>query len=82
MNIPHKEQVPYNIKYKNEIIGRYFLDFLIDGKIILEIKKDTNFRRTNIEQVVGYLKETNLRLGIIVNFTKEGVKFKRILNLY
>ena len=58
------------------------MDFLIDGKIILEIKKDTNFRRTNIEQVVGYLKETNLRLGIIVNFTKEGVKFKRILNLY
>ena len=82
LSIPFKEQAPYNIRFKNEIIGRYFLDFLIDDKIILEIKKENNFRRQNIQQIVGYLKRTNLKLGIIVNFTKNGVKFKRILNLY
>lgn len=82
LNITYKEQVPYAIKFKGEIIGRYFLDFLIDNKIILEIKKETNFRRHNIQQVVGYLRKTNLKLGILVNFTKDGVKFKRILNIY
>lgn len=80
--MPFKEQVPFNIKFKEEIIGRYFLDFLIDGKIILEIKKETNFKKRNIQQVFGYLKKTNLKLGLLVNFTKDGVKFKRILNLY
>lgn len=82
LNIPFKEQLPFNIKYKDEIIGRYFLDFLIDGKIILEIKKESSFHKRNIEQVIGYLKKTNLKLGLLVNFTKNGIKFKRILNLY
>lgn len=82
LSITYKEQIPYAIKFKGEIIGRYFLDFLIDNKIILEIKKETNFRRHNIQQVVGYLRKTNLKLGILVNFTKDGVKFKRILNIY
>ncbi len=82
LGIPFKEQVSYSISFRNEIIGRYFLDFLIDNKVVLEIKKENNFRRQNIQQVVGYLKKTNLKLGIIVNFTKGGVKFKRILNLY
>ncbi len=82
MKIPYREQVPFEIKFQGKNIGRYFLDFLIDGKIILEIKKETKFRKHNIKQVVGYLKKTNLKLGIIVNFTKDGIKFKRILNLY
>lgn len=82
LGISYKQQVPFMIKFKGEIIGRYFLDFLIEDKIVLEIKKETNFRKHNIKQVIGYLKATSLKLGIIVNFTKDGVKFKRILNIY
>lgn len=82
LKIQFKEQMPFNIRFKGEIIGRYFLDFLIENKIILELKKETNFRKHHIEQLYGYLKASNLKLGIIVNFTKDGVKFKRILNLY
>lgn len=74
--------MPFEIRFKGESIGRYFFDFLIEDKIILEIKKETNFRRHNIEQLLGYLKKSNLKLGILVNFTKDGVKFKRILNIY
>ena len=64
------------LNYKNERVGNYFLDFLIENKIILEIKKDERFSRRHIEQVYSYLK-----LGIIANFTKSGLKFKRILNI-
>jgi len=75
------EQVFIILNYKNNKIGKLFLDFLIENKIVLEIKKDDNFSRKNIEQVYSYLKAHNLKLGIIANFTKEGVKYKRILNL-
>ena len=61
-------------------IGKCFFDFLIEDKIILEIKKDNNFSRKHIEQVHSYLKTAGLKLGIIANFTKEGIKYKRILN--
>lgn len=80
-DIEFKEQVPTKILYKNNLLGIYFLDFLVDDKIVLEIKKSPRFSRKNIEQVYAYLKATNLKLGILVNFSPNDVKFKRILNL-
>jgi len=54
---------------------------LIEDCVVLEIKKGEYFVKTNIDQVKTYLKATNLRLGIIANFTEQGVKFRRIVNL-
>ncbi len=80
-NKKFQEQVYYSLKFRDEIVGKGFLDFLIDDKIIVELKKDGNFSKTNIEQVLNYLKLSNLKLAILINFTKEGVKFKRIVNV-
>jgi GxxExxY protein len=80
-NKKFQEQVYYSLKFRDEIVGKGFLDFLIDDKIIIELKKDGNFSKTNIEQVLNYLKLSNLKLAILINFTKEGVKFKRIVNV-
>lgn len=76
-----KEQVSSPLNYKGIKIGNYFLDFLIDDKIILEIKRGERLAGKNIEQVFGYLKAFNLKLGIIANFTSKGLKFKRIVNI-
>lgn len=76
-----EEQVSAPLKYRAEKIGQYFLDFLIENKIVLEIKKDNLFRKPNIDQVYAYLKSTGLKLEIIANFTRDGVRFKRIINV-
>ncbi|MEK7618239.1 MAG: GxxExxY protein [Patescibacteria group bacterium] len=76
-----QEQVPTAIFYKGKKIGTYFVDFLIDGVIILEIKKNNNFSKRNIDQLFGYLKVFGLQLGILANFTKNGVIYKRIVNI-
>jgi len=81
-NISFEEQFSAPITFNGNKIGRYFLDFLIDNKIILEIKKSENFQKNNIEQIYAYLKAFNLKLGILANFTKNGVKIKRIANIY
>ncbi len=83
--IKFEEQVSVPLIYKDQLIGRCYADFIIEtdeGKIVLEIKKDHNFSRQYIEQTVKYLKAFDIKLGILANFTKQGVKFKRILNLY
>lgn len=80
MKIKYKKQVPYKVLFKNEEIGRYFFDFLIDEKIILELKKGNYFSKSNIEQVKGYLKAANLKLAILANYTPKGVKTLRVLN--
>jgi GxxExxY protein len=79
--LPFKEQVPAKIKYQEEDIGKIYLDFLVEEKIILEIKRTGRFLKEEIAQVHGYLKATGLKLGIIAHFTRKDIKFKRILNL-
>lgn len=80
-NISFKEQVYYPLKFKDTVIGKSFLDFLVDGKVIVELKKDVPHSKIHIDQVLNYLKLSSLSLAIIINFTKNGVTFKRIINI-
>ncbi len=79
--IRFERQIPYNVKYKDEKIGRFVFDFLVEDKIIVELKRGNYFSRNNITQVVQYLKVTELKLGILINMTQKGVQFKRIVNI-
>jgi GxxExxY protein len=76
-----RRQVSFPITYKSKIIGRKILDFLVEEKIIVEIKKGNRFSKIHIDQVLEYLRMNNLRLAILINFSSEGVVFKRIINL-
>lgn len=76
-----KEQLPAKISYKDKIVGIYYFDFLIDDKIILEIKSRDYFSKQDVDQLYAYLKAKNLKLGLLVHFTKSGVKVKRVVNI-
>ena len=75
------EQAYYPVRFQNKVISRGFLDFNIEDKIIVELKKDSHFSKTHIDQLLDYLKRTDLKLAIIFNFTPSGVVFKRIVNV-
>jgi len=77
--IPFLEQVRVDLDLDGVCIGRYYLDFVIDHKIALEIKSKLFFSKRDISQILGYLKKSGLELGILAAFTSEGIKFKRIL---
>ncbi len=79
--IEFKEELPVKIYYRNESIGIYYFDFLIEDKVVLETKVRNYFSKTSIDQLYSYLKAKKLKLGIIAYFTRTGVKFKRIVNL-
>ncbi|MCX6741285.1 MAG: GxxExxY protein [Candidatus Parcubacteria bacterium] len=77
-----KEQIYLPIQFISNQLGNYRPDFIIENKIILEIKRGDHFSRANIEQVIGYLKVAKLPLGVLANFTTKNLKYRRILNLY
>lgn len=80
-NKEFKEQVRCKVKMGNRDLGVYIFDFVYEDKIVIELKQGENFSRQNINQIYAYLRAVNLKLGLIVNFTKKGVKFKRIVNI-
>ncbi len=76
-----KEQCPAKLVYKNSPIGVYYFDFLIDNKIVLEIKVRNYFSKKDTEQLASYLRAGCLKLGILAHLTASGVKYKRIVNI-
>lgn len=81
LGINFGEQTTIPLLFKGEKIGRAICDFLIEDKIILEIKRGEKFTRHDIQQLYTYLRAKNLKLGIIARFSSKGLKFKRIVNL-
>ncbi|MBL7161595.1 MAG: GxxExxY protein [Anaerolineales bacterium] len=78
--IPFEQQKVINILYKGQSIGSYRLDLVIDNKIILELKAVSALNDLHKQQLLAYLKASNLRLGILVNFGTKRVEYVRIAN--
>lgn len=78
--IKYKEQASVELKFAGEKIGKYFIDFIIDNKIVLELKVGHSFYSRDIKQVLVYLKTYKLKLGILILFTRKGVQYERIIN--
>jgi GxxExxY protein len=77
------EQMLCPLEYAEKSIGRYYLDFLLEkgaAKIVVEIKIANAIYNQSIRQVYGYLKANNLKLGILIVYSKNGVLTKRIVN--
>ncbi len=73
-----------NISYDREIaIGNSgnIVDFLIDNKIVLELKAVRFFTKDNFRQIQNYLQQTQLKLGLLVNFREKYLKPKRIIRI-
>ena len=80
-----ENQVYKTIDYKGQAIPKaYCIDILIEGQVIGEIKSVEEINRIHFKQTLSYLRLTNLRLALIINFNsnilKEGIK--RIVNKY
>lgn len=80
-NLPFTEQHYFPIKFNDKIIGKMFFDFLVDEKVLIELKKNAHFSKQNIDQVNQYLKTTSLQLAILINFSSTGVIYKRMVNI-
>lgn len=79
-NVPYEREKMVQLEYEKEGIGRYFIDFVIDGKIALEVKASDFFKRNFIPQVLAYLNSAKLKLGIIANFNSNRLLYKRLVN--
>jgi GxxExxY protein len=79
-NISFDKELQVDLVYNEEKIGKYYLDFIVEDKIILELKVAPRLRHIHLRQVFEYLKVLNKRLAILIFFTDEGVRYRRIIN--
>ncbi|MFH1326273.1 MAG: GxxExxY protein [Candidatus Falkowbacteria bacterium] len=79
-SIKYVRRAPYQIVAGGKMIAMNYIDFVVDNKIVLELKKGNHFSKQNMDQIKQYLQITGLKLTILANFTPNGVKFIRVLN--
>jgi len=77
--IKFKREFPIDITYENNKIGKYRVDFIIEEKLVLEIKTLNRIHPKYINQVLAYMNQLKLQIGLIANFKKDKLWIKRLL---
>ncbi len=80
MNIGYERQKLIEVFYKNEKIGHFYLDLMVENKIVVELKGVSDLPELFETQIFSYLKATGSRLGIIINFGGKKVESRRVIN--
>jgi GxxExxY protein len=77
-------QARVDVLYDGQRVGRCKLDFLVEERLVVEIKSVDRLEDVFKAQVLIYLKVTNCRLGLLINFNEERVVkgIRRIINPY
>ena len=78
-NIPFTRQRIYSIFYKNNPVGTYIADIVVDSKIILELKSVPYINRNMEAQLLNYLHVSRIHVGYIINFRNAVIEFKRLI---
>ncbi|MEZ0396955.1 MAG: GxxExxY protein [Anaerolineales bacterium] len=78
-NIPFEQRVHLPVYYKGQLVGEYIADFVIDGKIILEIKAVSDITEAHRAQAINYLTATGCELAILLNFGAAKLQQERLV---
>lgn len=80
MSVSFAREFNMPVFYKNQQIGERRVDFLVDGKISVELKAIINLESVHFAQARNYLEAYNLEIGLLINFGSISLQFKRLQN--
>jgi GxxExxY protein len=66
-----ERQKPINLYYETELVGEYFADLLVENKVIIELKAADAICEEHENQLINYLKATEVEVGLLLNFGKK-----------
>ena len=71
-------QAPIAVKFRNQIVGEFFADILVDDKIVVELKAVKKLAPEHLAQVINYLKATGFETGLLINFGCQKLEYRRL----
>ncbi len=74
-----QSQVPLKVQYKDNSVGDYFADIVVEGQVIVELKVAERIEKVHEAQLINYLRATGIRVGLIVNMKHPKAEIKRMV---
>ncbi|NOX64475.1 MAG: GxxExxY protein [Chlorobi bacterium] len=79
-NILYEREKEFPVIYKEIILPhKFYADFIVQNKIILEVKAKSDLAKEDIAQTINYLRLSNCKLGLLVNFGVSSLQYKRVV---
>jgi len=78
--IKAEPRVPLLVRFRGEVVGEYFADLLVEGKVIVELKAVKALAPEHQAQVINYLKATGIEVGLLINFGNPKLEYRRLHN--
>lgn len=80
-DLEYFREIEREIFYKDlkHPIGKRRLDFIVEDKVLVELKAVSEMNNIHIAQVLNYLKVYQLKVGLLINFGQKSLKFKRLV---
>ena len=72
-----KEESPLRVYYRDQIVGDFFGDLVVEDELIVELKSVERLAKAHEAQLVNYLVATGIDIGLLINFGPTGVEVKR-----
>lgn|SRR5690554_6949975 len=74
-----KKEQPLSVLYKNQLAGEFRADLIVENKVLLELKAQKELPKVAEAQLINYLKITNIKVGLLINFTYPKATVKRLV---
>lgn len=79
LKVPYERQKAIVVMYKGEKAKEFLCDFLVDGKVLIELKALKSITGAEEAQVLNYLKATGIKVGLLINFGQSMLAYKRLI---
>jgi GxxExxY protein len=73
------QQHDIDVYYKGVLVGQYTADLFAENKVIVELKAEKEYNPKHEAQLLNYLKATETRVGLLLNFGRSKCEFKRLV---
>ena len=74
-----ESQKVFHAKYEGAIVGEYQADLVVAGKVIVECKPISNMDSVHEAQLINYLKASGVHVGLLINFGRPTLQYRRLV---
>ncbi|RXQ93015.1 GxxExxY protein [Ancylomarina salipaludis] len=79
-SLPFKREVEIDVSYRGQKLKKkYIADFICYGEIIIELKAVKTLEDSHYAQLLNYLKATDMKIGLLINFGSKSLQYKRVI---
>ncbi len=73
-----QSQHPPHVHFRQRIVGEFYADLVVKGKVIVELKAAKAIAPKRQAQIINYLKATGIEVGLLINFGNPKLEYKRL----